>query len=152
MYLLHWVGFLSFLVFHFLYGADYPHHSLAPLIPYFSIFLLVRYAAISSLLFSSFFLTPFTLLNFLIRFHFFFHLPLRRTIILFDEIEEFCLDRENPALGMESRMLTTAMLTQVCLCLRVCLCKSVFASACAFTCVNCRICASMCVHICVWIV
>ena len=38
---------------------------------------------------------------------------LDRTIILFDEIEEFCLDRENPALGMESRMLTTAMLTQV---------------------------------------
>ena len=36
-----------------------------------------------------------------------------RTIILFDEIEEFCLDRENPALGRESRMLTTAMLTQV---------------------------------------
>ena len=38
---------------------------------------------------------------------------LERTIILFDEIEEFCLDRENPSLGMESRMLTTAMLTQV---------------------------------------
>jgi SpoVK/Ycf46/Vps4 family AAA+-type ATPase len=36
-----------------------------------------------------------------------------RTIILFDEIEEFCLDRENPSLGMESRMLTTAMLTQL---------------------------------------
>ena len=26
---------------------------------------------------------------------------LERTIILFDEIEEFCLDRDNPALGME---------------------------------------------------
>lgn len=38
---------------------------------------------------------------------------LDRTIILFDEIEEFCLDRENPALTMESRMLTTAMLTQL---------------------------------------
>ena len=48
-----------------------------------------------------FYLTP-------IRFAFYY-----RTIILFDEIEEFCLDRENPSLGMESRMLTTAMLTQV---------------------------------------
>ena len=38
---------------------------------------------------------------------------LERTVILFDEIEEFCLDRENPNLAMESRMLTTAMLTQV---------------------------------------
>ena len=38
---------------------------------------------------------------------------LERTIILFDEVEEFCLDRENANLGMESRMLTTAMLTQV---------------------------------------
>eukprot|EP01040_Poterioochromonas_malhamensis_P011004 gene11004-11991_t len=38
---------------------------------------------------------------------------LERTIILFDEIEEFCLDRENPTLGMESRLLTTAMLTQL---------------------------------------
>ena len=37
---------------------------------------------------------------------------LQRTIILFDEVEEFCLDRENPNLAMESRMLTTAMLTQ----------------------------------------
>ena len=36
-------------------------------------------------------------------------LALRRCVILFDEIEEFCLDRE--AAGMESRMLTTAMLT-----------------------------------------
>jgi hypothetical protein len=35
------------------------------------------------------------------------------TVILFDEIEEFCLDRENPNLAMESRMLTTAMLTQL---------------------------------------
>jgi hypothetical protein len=35
------------------------------------------------------------------------------TVILFDEIEEFCLDRENPNLSMESRMLTTAMLTQL---------------------------------------
>lgn len=38
---------------------------------------------------------------------------LEKTIILFDEIEEFCLDRENSALSMESRMLTTAMLTQL---------------------------------------
>lgn len=38
---------------------------------------------------------------------------LRNTVILFDEIEEFCLDRENPALAMESRLLTTAMLTQL---------------------------------------
>ena len=38
---------------------------------------------------------------------------LERTIILFDEVEEFCLDRENPSLSMESRMLTTAMLTQL---------------------------------------
>lgn len=38
---------------------------------------------------------------------------LERTVILFDEIEEFCLDRETPGLGMESRMLTTAMLTAI---------------------------------------
>merc|ERR1711871_675260 len=38
---------------------------------------------------------------------------MRDTVILFDEIEEFCLDRENPALAMASRMLTTAMLTQL---------------------------------------
>ena len=38
---------------------------------------------------------------------------LERTIILFDEVEEFCLDRENPMVNMESRMLTTAMLTQL---------------------------------------
>jgi hypothetical protein len=30
-----------------------------------------------------------------------------------DEIEEFCLDRENPGLGMESRLLTTSMPTQL---------------------------------------
>lgn len=34
-------------------------------------------------------------------------------VILFDEIEEFCLDRETPGLGMESRLLTTSMLTQL---------------------------------------
>jgi SpoVK/Ycf46/Vps4 family AAA+-type ATPase len=34
-------------------------------------------------------------------------------VILFDEIEEFCLDRETPGIGMESRMLTTAMLTAI---------------------------------------
>jgi hypothetical protein len=38
---------------------------------------------------------------------------LRRCVILFDEIEEFCLDRETPGIGMESRMLTTAMLTAI---------------------------------------
>ena len=38
---------------------------------------------------------------------------LDKTLILLDEIEEFCLDRENPNLAMESRLLTTAMLTQV---------------------------------------
>jgi len=38
---------------------------------------------------------------------------LERTVILFDEIEEFCLDRQDKSLGMESRMLTTAMLTQL---------------------------------------
>lgn len=38
---------------------------------------------------------------------------LDKCVILFDEIEEFCLDRETPGLGMESRMLTTAMLTAI---------------------------------------
>ena len=38
---------------------------------------------------------------------------LRECVILFDEIEEFCLDREAPGLSMESRMLTTAMLTAI---------------------------------------
>jgi len=38
---------------------------------------------------------------------------LRECVILFDEIEEFCLDRETPGLSMESRMLTTAMLTAI---------------------------------------
>jgi SpoVK/Ycf46/Vps4 family AAA+-type ATPase len=38
---------------------------------------------------------------------------LRNCVILFDEIEEFCLDRENPNLSMQSRMLTTAMLTAI---------------------------------------
>jgi SpoVK/Ycf46/Vps4 family AAA+-type ATPase len=40
-------------------------------------------------------------------------MALKRCVILFDEIEEFCLDRENPGLSMESRMLTTAMLTAI---------------------------------------
>jgi len=40
-------------------------------------------------------------------------MQLEETVILFDEIEEFCLDRETPGLGMESRMLTTAMLTAI---------------------------------------
>lgn len=38
---------------------------------------------------------------------------LRECVILFDEIEEFCLDRETPGISMESRMLTTAMLTAI---------------------------------------
>eukprot|EP00622_Pseudochattonella_farcimen_P002375 FR737291.1.p1 GENE.FR737291.1~~FR737291.1.p1 ORF type:complete len:321 (+),score=17.91 FR737291.1:78-965(+) len=38
---------------------------------------------------------------------------LEKCVILFDEIEEFCLDRETPGLGMESRMLTTSMLTKI---------------------------------------
>ena len=40
-------------------------------------------------------------------------LALDRVVVLFDEIEEFALDRSNPALTMESRLLTTAMLTKV---------------------------------------
>jgi len=40
-------------------------------------------------------------------------LELDRVVVLFDEVEEFCLDRTNPALAMESRMLTTAMLTKL---------------------------------------
>ena len=40
-------------------------------------------------------------------------MALEKCVILFDEIEEFCLDREDKSLSMESRMLTTAMLTQV---------------------------------------
>jgi SpoVK/Ycf46/Vps4 family AAA+-type ATPase len=42
---------------------------------------------------------------------------LERTVILFDEIEEFALNREDKSLAMESRMLTTAMLTQVLQCI-----------------------------------
>eukprot|EP00468_Gymnochlora_sp_CCMP2014_P004114 CAMPEP_0167745146 /NCGR_PEP_ID=MMETSP0110_2-20121227/2987_1 /TAXON_ID=629695 /ORGANISM="Gymnochlora sp., Strain CCMP2014" /LENGTH=769 /DNA_ID=CAMNT_0007629751 /DNA_START=133 /DNA_END=2442 /DNA_ORIENTATION=- len=38
---------------------------------------------------------------------------LENSVILFDEIEEFCMDREDPRLSMESRLLTTAMLTQL---------------------------------------
>lgn len=38
---------------------------------------------------------------------------LRNCVILFDEVEEFCLDREAPGISMESRMLTTAMLTAI---------------------------------------
>ena len=40
-------------------------------------------------------------------------LQLENCVVLFDEIEEFVLDRSNPALTMESRMLTTAMLTKL---------------------------------------
>ena len=34
-------------------------------------------------------------------------LELERVVVLFDEIEEFVLDRSMPSLAMESRMLTT---------------------------------------------
>lgn len=40
-------------------------------------------------------------------------MALRECVILFDEIEEFALDRETPGISMESRMLTTAMLTAI---------------------------------------
>mmetsp|Transcript_6654 Transcript_6654/g.21324 ORF Transcript_6654/g.21324 Transcript_6654/m.21324 type:complete len:358 (-) Transcript_6654:194-1267(-) len=40
-------------------------------------------------------------------------LQLQDVVVLFDEVEEFALDRTNPALAMESRMLTTAMLTKL---------------------------------------
>ena len=40
-------------------------------------------------------------------------MALNSCIILFDEIEEFALDRETPGISMESRMLTTAMLTAI---------------------------------------
>ena len=40
-------------------------------------------------------------------------MALDKCIILFDEIEEFVLDREIAGLSMESRMLTTAMLTAI---------------------------------------
>lgn len=40
-------------------------------------------------------------------------MALDKCVILFDEIEEFALDRETPGLSMESRMLTTAMLTAI---------------------------------------
>ena len=40
-------------------------------------------------------------------------MSLKNCVILFDEIEEFCLDRETPGISMESRMLTTAMLTAI---------------------------------------
>ena len=40
-------------------------------------------------------------------------MQLQNVVVLLDEVEEFCLDRSNPALTMESRMLTTAMLTKL---------------------------------------
>ena len=40
-------------------------------------------------------------------------MALKKCVILFDEIEEFGLDRKLPGLSMESRMLTTAMLTAI---------------------------------------
>uniref|UniRef100_A0A7S4K6L8 AAA+ ATPase domain-containing protein n=1 Tax=Odontella aurita TaxID=265563 RepID=A0A7S4K6L8_9STRA len=40
-------------------------------------------------------------------------MALDKCVILFDEIEEFALDREAPGLSMESRMLTTSMLTAI---------------------------------------
>jgi SpoVK/Ycf46/Vps4 family AAA+-type ATPase len=40
-------------------------------------------------------------------------MALDKCVILFDEVEEFALDRESPGISMESRMLTTAMLTAI---------------------------------------
>ncbi|CAJ1963480.1 unnamed protein product [Cylindrotheca closterium] len=40
-------------------------------------------------------------------------MALQKCVILFDEIEEFAMDRKLPSLSMESRMLTTAMLTAI---------------------------------------
>ena len=40
-------------------------------------------------------------------------MALQECVILFDEIEEFALNRETPGLSMESRMLTTSMLTAI---------------------------------------
>jgi len=40
-------------------------------------------------------------------------MALQKCVILFDEIEEFALNRETPGLSMESRMLTTSMLTAI---------------------------------------
>jgi SpoVK/Ycf46/Vps4 family AAA+-type ATPase len=40
-------------------------------------------------------------------------MALNKCVILFDEIEEFAMDRKQPGLSMESRMLTTAMLTAI---------------------------------------
>jgi SpoVK/Ycf46/Vps4 family AAA+-type ATPase len=40
-------------------------------------------------------------------------MALQKCVILFDEIEEFALDREIVGLSMESRMLTTSMLTAI---------------------------------------
>ena len=40
-------------------------------------------------------------------------MALDKCVILFDEVEEFALDREAPGISMESRMLTTAMLTAI---------------------------------------
>ena len=100
------------------------------------------------------------LLSYLLLSFSYFTLSTHRTIILFDEIEEFCLDRENPALGMESRMLTTAMLTQVCLweCMRECACvkerECVWACVCIcmseWVCVCATICECISVCVLVW--
>ena len=40
-------------------------------------------------------------------------MALQECVILFDEIEEFALNRETPGITMESRMLTTSMLTAI---------------------------------------
>ena len=40
-------------------------------------------------------------------------MALQKCVILFDEIEEFAMDRKLAGLSMESRMLTTAMLTAI---------------------------------------
>ena len=88
---------------------------------------------------------------------------------MFDEIEEFCLDRENPSLGMESRMLTTAMLTQVstlscsytlslsffkslsavCVCVFLCFCVFLCVCVCVCVCVCACVCVCVYVYVCV---
>ena len=112
--------FFSFLFFHSFYILPLFHFFffflfLSLELVYTSLSLLslwVRKYILSSLYFNAFYC--YTHLAIPISYHpYFIYLYSCRTIILFDEIEEFCLDRENPSLGMESRMLTTAMLTQV---------------------------------------
>uniref|UniRef100_A0A7S1FWK7 ATPase AAA-type core domain-containing protein n=1 Tax=Corethron hystrix TaxID=216773 RepID=A0A7S1FWK7_9STRA len=48
-----------------------------------------------------------------IRYIFRWLMGLEKCVILFYKIEEFCLDRKMPGIGIESRMLTTSMLTAI---------------------------------------